>query len=207
MSLYDEIDAICSPEEDGGLAGWCSQLKGRWLADHILKEQVTHVVELGVFGGRSLLAMALAVKELGRGGFVLGIDPYQFEEQVEGMGDPQLKPHVDWARDIPFETIYQKTLQEIQTRHLSSHCALLRAASQDCACLVGQIDCLHIDACHSVLSSCRDVEVWVPKVRSGGLVVLDDATWWTVQPARQMLLSMCESPISPEEGWEVYRKK
>lgn len=202
--MYAEIDAICAPEAEGGLPGWCTPAKGRWLAELVLAEHLTCCVEIGVFGGRSLLALGLAVRHLGRGGYVLGVDPYDFGRQVEGMTH---KSHVDWARDIPFEAIYQRALLDIRRRGLQTHCGVLRAAADECAGLIGPIDLLHIDGCHSVLSSCRDVEVWTPKVRPGGLIVLDDCEWETVQPARAMLAAQCEPPVSVEPGWEAYRKR
>jgi predicted O-methyltransferase YrrM len=202
--LDASINAICAPEAEGGLPGWCTPLKGRWIAEHIQREHLTRCVEIGVFGGRCLLSMALAVRAIGRGGFVLGVDPYDFARQVESMDNAA---HIEWAGGIPFENIYQGTLAAIRARELHTHCGLLRAAADECASIVGAIDLLHIDGCHSVLSSCRDVEVWGPKVRPGGLIVLDDCDWDTVQRARAMLAAMCEpNPVSPETGWECYRK-
>ena len=204
--LYATIDAICAAESDGGLPGWCTPLKGRWLADHVVREHLTHCAEIGVFGGRSLLALGLAVRHLGRGGYVLGIDPYDFGRQVEGMD--RHPPHVEWARDIPFDRLHANALAAIRARGLQPHCGIIRAAADEVAGLIGPLDLLHIDGCHSVLSSCRDAEVWAPKVRPGGLIVLDDAEWETVQPARAMLAALCEpNPVAPEPGWEVYRKR
>lgn len=202
-----QIDAICAPENEGGLPGWCSPAKGRWLADVIQRERLIHVVEIGVFGGRSLLAMALAVRQVGRGGFVLGVDSYDLGHQVEGV---RLQPHIDWAQSIPFETLHANALSEIRSRGLQNHCAILRAGSLECAGLIGPatVDLLHIDGCHSVLASCRDVETWVPKVRPGGLVVLDDCEWESIQTARRILAGLCEpQPVRPESGWEVYRRR
>ncbi len=204
--LHATIDAICAPEADGGLAGWCTPTKARWLADRVVAESLTHCVELGVFGGRALLALALAVRHLDRGGFVLGLDPYDFERQTEAV---DIAAHVDWAKDIPFEAIHQRALLEIRERGLAGCCGILRAAGEDFAGMIGDgtLDLVHVDGCHSVLASCRDVEVWLPKVRVGGLLVLDDCEWSTVQPARAMLVSACGSPVeTPEPGWEAYRK-
>lgn len=202
--VYAEIDRICA--NDGtGINGWCTSFKGRWLADHVVREGLIHCVEIGVFGGRSLLSIALGVKHLARGGYALGIDPYTLDRHIEGVGS---KPDIDWAKRVDYEAVYQQALTDIRKRGLGSHCGIVRAASEEVAGLVGTIDLLHIDGAHSIIASCRDVEVWVPKLRPGAICILDDSTWPSIQPARAMLASMCEPPVEPEAGcgWEAYRK-
>ena len=202
--VYAEIDAICAPEAEGGNPGWCSAVKAKWLADLVLRERLTHCVEIGVFGGRSLLPVALAVKSLGRGGYVLGIDPYDVTHETEAVTAPD---RVAWAGTVDYESVYCRTLLEIRRRGLHSHCGLLRAASDECAGLIGSVDLVHLDGCHSVLASCRDVETWLPKVRPGGWFVVDDVDWASVQPARAMVAAWCDPPVSVEAGWEAYRKR
>lgn len=203
LNLGGMIHAICA-DETTGLPGWCTTLKGIWIADHIIREHLTRCVEIGVFGGRSLIAAGLALRKLGRGGYALGIDPYTFDRQTEGV---TLTPHVEWAKDIDYEGIYRRALETIRTHDLQPFCGIVRAAADEIAPLIGPIDFLHIDGCHSVLSSCRDVETYAPKVRPGGLIVLDDCEWETVQAARTMLAAYCEpNPARPEPGWECYRK-
>lgn len=202
--VYAEIDRICA--NDGtGLNGWCTASKGRWMADHVVREGLIHCVEIGVFGGRSLLSIALGVKHLARGGYALGIDPYTFDRHTEGVGS---KPDIDWASRVDYEAVYQRALADIRSRGLGSHCGIVRAASEEVAGLVGTIDFLHLDGNHSVLASCRDVETWLPKLRPGGLLVVDDCTWGSVQAARTMIAPLCEPPVEPEAGcgWEAYRK-
>ena len=200
MTLHERIDAFVATCSHG----WCTPFKAKWLADHILREHLNHVVEIGVFTGRSLIPMGLAVQELARGGYVLGIDPYSLERQTESV---EIEGHITWARDIPYEQFHCETLAAIRSAGVSECCGLIRAASDEIACLIGPLDLLHIDGCHSVLASSRDVEVWTPKVRSGGLIVLDDATWSSVAEARAMLRDRCGPPsFTSDDGWECYRK-
>jgi len=206
MDLDRMVSEWCKMGLNEGLPGWCTLHKANWLVDNILSENLIHIVELGVFGGRSLLPMGGAVKLVGRGGYVLGVDSYSVEKQIEGMSAHPA--HVEWGKAIDFESLHNLAMTEIRKADLQSHCGIVRAASSEIACLIGMLDLLHIDACHSIISSCRDVETWVPKVRPGGLIVLDDCEWETVKSARSMLKEMCggEVSYSSGNGWEVYRK-
>ncbi len=202
-SLFTTVDEICGSDGREGLPGWCTPVKGRWLAEQVITHRLTRCVEIGVFGGRSLLSLALGVKHLDQGGFVLGLDPYDHPHQVEGV---DLVDHITWSASVPFQSIYLRAVAEIQTRGLGGVCGILRTSATECASIVADgLDLLHIDGCHSVLASCRDVEVWLPKMRAGGLIVLDDCEWSTVQPARAILRARCGAPVeSPEVAWEAY---
>jgi len=73
------------------LEGWCSYQKAAILIDFILKIKPQVILEIGVFGGKSLVPMAIAVKENGSGK-VYGIDPWDCGASVEGMD----KPNKEW---------------------------------------------------------------------------------------------------------------
>ena len=61
--------------------GWCSIAKGEFLVDLVLKHQPKVIVEIGVWGGRSLIPMASALKSLGEG-IAYGIDPWDSLESA-----------------------------------------------------------------------------------------------------------------------------
>ena len=185
------------------LPGWCPVEKALWLADIIARERLIHVVEIGVFGGRSLLPMALALRQLQVGGFALGIDSYTSHQNVEGF--PSTSPHAQWSEQCDYRAVYADVVQQIRDYDLSRVCGVLRAASEDVAALIGMVDLLHLDGCHSVLASCRDVETWLPKVRRDGIIVLDDTDWGSVQEAKSMLRAACGEPGHDGGTWEAYR--
>jgi|GEM_PF-1379325 len=47
----------------------------------------------------------------------------------------------------------------------------------------GSIDCLFIDGCHDTIAVLRDIDVWRPKVRAGGVIAGDDYGWKSVASA------------------------
>ena len=85
--LRHQIVAVTRPEdaEDGpGLIGWCSTDKAKAMASLIVKYKPETIVEIGVFGGRSLIPMAMACRHNGTGR-VYGIDPYDRDAAADSL--------------------------------------------------------------------------------------------------------------------------
>jgi hypothetical protein len=151
----------------------------------IVKTKPELVVEIGVFGGKSLVPQALTMKWMGRGKIV-GIDPWSREEAL--VGD-EGEGHARWWSGLDFEGIYRCCLRAIENHQVQGHCELLRMTSEQAALrfLPSSIDILHIDGNHSEGASCRDVELWVPRLRGGGHLWFDDADWASTQRAVAVL--------------------
>ena len=49
------------------LEGWCSEEKGHLIAKFILSKKLYRGVEIGIYGGRSIVPAAAALRELGKG--------------------------------------------------------------------------------------------------------------------------------------------
>ncbi|MSU37384.1 MAG: class I SAM-dependent methyltransferase [Pedosphaera sp.] len=94
---------------------------------------------------------------------------------------------------------------------LSPYIELLRTTSMEAAPMFREIDLVHIDANHSEWSSIQDVVLWIPKVRSGGIVIMGDINFETVAHARRLALKECDiiKEIFREEGtsFGLYRKR
>lgn len=173
-----ELNAILA------VRGWCDRGKAQWVYDTVrgLAQDTPGplaCVEIGVYGGRSFLPAALALRDHGSG-HAVGVDPYMLESAVEG--DP--KDAEGWVREGELEKFHAFLTARILEWGLGHFCSLLRAPSQCCHQLFGPLDYLHVDGCHAEQVALRDVTLWVPKVRPGGVVVLDDVDWESLQPAR-----------------------
>jgi predicted O-methyltransferase YrrM len=185
------------------MEGWCTVEKALSLASNILANKAGFVVEIGVFGGRSLVPMALALQSLGRG-IVYGIDPWKKEACLEGKND---SANDQWWANIDYSVIQEKCVQTIWGLNLAPHVVLLRAPSQICASLFqSPIDVLHIDGNHSEETSVRDVNLWVPKVATGGFVWIDDTDWLTTKNAQKRLAEMAVK-ISEVGNCHLYQKR
>jgi len=163
------------------LEGWCTKFKASVLMSLIFKTKPQKIVEIGVWGGKSLVPMAFAMKALGRGK-VYGIDPWSASESIQGMDGV----NKEWWGSIDHNAIYQGLVRKIAQFQLKSYVKLVRSTSEN-APLISDIDILHIDGNHSEETSFFDVMKWVPLVKSGGLIIFDDTTWGTTARAVQWL--------------------
>lgn len=167
------------------LEGWCTKYKASVLMDIIFMKKPEIVVEIGVFGGKSLIPMAYALKE-NRKGIIYGIDPWTNMASIEGM-DGGNKEY--WGR-IDHDAVLFGLMQKIKQFHLNDQVSLIRATSED-APLISDIDILHIDGNHSEKTSMFDALKWVPLVKKGGIIIFDDITWGTTDKAVKWMDENC----------------
>jgi len=154
------------------LYGWCSEYKATVLIDLIEELKPKTVVEIGVFGGKSLIPMGVALKAL-RLGVIYGIDPWTQESSAVGMeGD-----HKTYWESIDHEQIFSSVKTSIRKLKLQDHVRLIKQTSAK-ATPPSDIDLLHVDGNHSEEAAYFDVLKWVPYVRKGGIVVFDDISKW-----------------------------
>lgn len=167
------------------LEGWCTKSKAAILIDLIFMLEPQTVVEIGVFGGKSLVPIAYALK-ITEGGFVYGIDPWDSRESADGMDGV----NYDWWNSIDHGKILRGLQAKIVEFDLEDHIALIKSTSES-APLIYNIDILHIDGNHSEKASFLDVTKWIPMVRKGGVIILDDITWGTTTKAVNWLNENC----------------
>lgn len=155
------------------LHGWCSLEKAAFLVDLIAKATPQIIVEIGVWGGKSLIPMARALKENGQG-VIYGIDPWEKSESVQWVMEEANRNFWDHANH---EWVLQDLCQKIGLFGLQQQVQLVRSTSA-AAPPIAEIDILHIDGNHSDPSSYLDVTKWVPLVKSGGWIIFDDMKWY-----------------------------
>lgn len=161
--------------------GWCRLEKANRLAELILEHRVTRAIEIGIFGGRSVAPMALAMRSQGFG-YVIGLDPWDVAHALEGdNGEEQAK----WWGELQFEPVRQSFIEYVEKAKLSPWLGWLQLGSVEAAPFFADesFDMIHLDGDHSEVTSCRDVGLWVKKLRPGGLFLLDDSNWPTQQKA------------------------
>jgi len=158
--------------------GWCSLEKAKKFIDLIEKQKPEVCVEIGVFGGASLIPQAMALKE-NKKGKVHGIDPWTSDCALEEMVN---KDHKDWWSKLDLESVYKSCIQKIEQFELQSYCRIIRDKSENVYDTFpnGSIDILHIDGNHSEALSYKDAVLYLPKVKKNGYIMFDDI-WWTEQ--------------------------
>ena len=155
------------------LHGWCSLQKADFIIDLVLQTKPQKIVEIGVWGGKSLVPMAYALKVNGSG-MIYGIDPWDSLASVQHMHDEGSKAFWRWA---DHGAIYTGLVQKIEEFDLVNHVELIPATSEE-APMIQDIDLLHVDGNHSEETSFYDVQKWVPLVKKGGFIIFDDMTWF-----------------------------
>lgn len=190
--MLDEIIGRLPPVAE--TMGWCSREKATKLIDITLSIDKPTVVEIGVFGGSSLLPLALACQA--NGGRCFGIDPWSAAAATRGM---IAEEHIAWWSREDLDAAYWHCAGHVLRLGLDKHVSLLRETSDQAAGRFGleSIDLLHIDGNHSCEQSLRDATGWLPKVRRGGWVVFDDVYWSegghaTTELATTWLLQRCD---------------
>jgi len=187
------------------MEGWCSREKAVDLANTIAREKPKTAVEIGVFAGRSLLAIALTLPE---GATVIGIDPWASDASIKGFEDEN---KVWWGK-VDHDRIFLECALVIKFLAIKN-IRIFRLTAQQALeqnHIPTAIDFLHIDGNHSKESSCYDVTNYVPRVTPGCQVWFDDCDWNTTQKAQQLLSETCALERTITSGISVcgvYRKR
>lgn len=153
------------------IGGWASVEKTCTLAGLVLAMKPKLVCEIGVFEGRVLIPMALAMQTIGNGK-AIGIDPYSAEASADG----EIGENAVWWNNQPMhDEALKKFLHYVKSFKLDQYVELIRKKSDDADVPEG-MNILSLDGNHSD-QAVKDAERFGPKVRLGGIVVCDDLHW------------------------------
>jgi hypothetical protein len=186
------------------LHGWTTPAKACRLAELILETSAERSVEIGVFGGRGTIPMAMAHAALGQG-YVVGIDPWEVSASLAGSNDPA---NDEWWRNIDHEAVFQSFLTALLQHHVMRYCRVMRERSDTAVRLFDDesVMVLHQDGNHSEWISTHEVDVWTPKLAHGGYWVADDTDWATTQGALKELHARGFELVDNHGSWRTYRK-
>lgn len=160
----DEMLSLARPIE-----GWMYDEELIWLF-HAASE-CTSIVEIGVWCGRSTTALCCGVREYGA---VFAVDHFG--------GSPE----EDTAHARAKSSAGRLALIEQATANLSRFpcCTIFIGNSVDMApALPGNLDMVFIDGGHDERSVANDIDAYLPKIRSGGMMCGHDRHWPGVSAA------------------------
>jgi hypothetical protein len=193
------------PKNYDSIHGWCTKEKANKLIELVDELKPSVCVELGVFGGKSLLPIAIAAKKFNSK--VIGIDAWEAQASLEGTND---KANDEWWSKINYDEIYSYTKNLMVQNNVDSIVELWRCKSADVHDKFedNSIDILHQDSNHSEEISCEEVELYYNKVKIGGFWIFDDTDWSTTKKAQCLLLSKGyeEYYTQPENKWKVFKR-
>ena len=160
------------------------------MANLAIDYELLNYVEIGVYRGKSFFPLAYAAKQLD--GMAYGIDPYDLLWAKEfDLEEEKLQTVNTFLESLDFKQMYKDVLA-LQTElnvENNSHLIQLPSATAVKYFIQNQIsiDLLHIDGNHDSEHVLEDVELYLPLMSQGGLVVLDDVDWDSVRPALNAL--------------------
>lgn len=202
MSLKNKITHQLS-----GMDGWCDPAKAIRMAEYVLQDKPMVCVEIGVFAGKSALATAFALQESGQGK-LYAVDSWATSDCLVDV------PQADadwWKNNVNLDDMLKQFTNCILKSGTEQVITIVRQPSSEAVKIITEpIDMLHIDGCHSEWSSTSDVCYWLPKVKSGGLVVMDDVNWPGTQTAVRFIEKFCnrlETLSSKESTCAFFRKR
>ena len=186
--------------------GWCSDEKAAAFAQLVLDVQPDLCVEIGVFGGKSLLPVASALKALGKG-VVIGIDPFD-GKIVSNTYDPILDSTdaAYWAQ-VDFKGLSSLLASQLRNHSLSDHVLLIQNTSGTSLPLLPPIDILYIDGCLTEIASIQDVSLSLPLVKKGGYIWISNVTLEERQAALEILATECDFVKAIDSGSTALFKK
>lgn len=203
--LKHELSEMLSLKRRPIIEGWTTQEKAEVLAGLVIDHKPQLLVEIGVFGGRSLFAQAMALRENGMG-LVWGIDPWSLDAALEGdVGEENRKW---WTENLKLEDIYIGFIKAVLELNLTNYVRWIRERGEIACKLFNKqsIDVCHLDANHSELCSCRDVQIWHPKIKPGGFLVADDVDWVTVSKSLKIIQDLGYKSVIQTTTFAVYQK-
>ena len=190
--------------QDPPMEGWCTLEKSVVLFELIETWKPKTIVEIGVFAGRSVIAMALACKHLNHG-FVIGIDPWRVDACLEGSHPEE---HQEWWAKIDFDYIASHYREKVKEFGVNKYVSHIQQHDRDVSHLFAprSIDMIHFDSNHSPEESFLCVERWFPKLTNGAIIVMDDVDWKGQQPAIDALIYHGVLELDVFDKYAVYRK-
>lgn len=166
--------------------GWCSLDKSGCFVDYVndICSRVENpvCVEIGVFGGKSVLPVALELKRHNKGK-VHAIDPWSNVEAGKGYEDQ--KKEYDYWTNVDLEYMHTFFLNLLKEYEIENYVNVIRSTS-DAAPDFDEIDFLFIDGQHTD-QAVRDALKYATKVKLNGYCAVDDVTWGDVNKVPEIL--------------------
>ena len=150
---------------------WCSEEKTNLLMDLVLLEKPQVCVEIGACTGSSILPIGATLQFLKKGK-VYAIDAWSNKVATQYWLDTD--PNKVWWSTVDMKAIHKIYQDLIRSWGLKNFCKELSMSSENAISKLDTIDFLHLDGDYSEPGSLKDVELYLPKVKSGGYILLSN---------------------------------
>ncbi len=190
--LFKDVDNLLSRVKiDFG--GGCSVTKAYLMARLIRDERLKTTLDIGVYRGRSLFPQALAHRQF-TSGVVYGVDPWDAMEAVQEQAPEAMADKAKtWAAGTDLQNIYEEVVALTSALELQANITLVREPSSKAIEYFRTrnvfFDLVHIDGNHDTVRVREDLDHYLPRLRPGGYLVLDDVSWASIRPLYEEMKS------------------
>lgn len=191
MNALQETSGVLSPPAE--IPGWTEGLEE--LYAHMVRTLSDGAVwvEVGVWQGKSLIFAALEARRLNKRFHFFAVDHFRGGDDIEHIPQPagglRAALEANLARYGLTEWVQIVELPSVEAADLAT---------------VQSLDFVFIDAAHDYGSVCADIQAWLPKVRTGGVLAGHDWQGWPgVQPA---IAETLNQPVQVVGDCWVYHK-
>lgn len=191
------------PDTIFDLHGWCPKNKATRLYELVKEIKPDRVVEFGVFGGRSFIPMAIALKETGQGE-IIGVDPWSRGASTENYVHDD--PNFAWWNSLDHEAIYSSFITALRRYGVYDISKVERKTSREMVFDDESIDILHQDGNHSEGTSTEEVNLFARKIKPGGLWIMDDTDWETTKNAQEAIIENGFRLYEDYIAWKIFKK-
>lgn len=150
---------------------WCSEDKINLLMDVTLMIQPKTCVDIGSFTGSSVLPVATTLKFLKKGK-IFAIDAWSNAEAVKNIDTDDA--NYEWWSKLNMHSIHTAFTNLMTRWSLNNVCTPIQAPSNQAIQKIDTIDFLHLDGNFSEAGALEDVELYLPKVKTGGYILLSN---------------------------------
>jgi predicted O-methyltransferase YrrM len=192
------------------VGGLCTEEKGEVIKSLIEKTNAQLCVEIGVYKGSSLLYFAEALQTTR--GRVIGIDPYKLDSLKNEIPNKEVSHYfyeILFKEQKTFDDIYFNLTQIIENNNLKNLITLVRDKSENFYQNIKKesIDVLHIDGNHDEEYVTKDILNYLPLVKKGGYIIMDDISWiGVINSINNHLIDRCRL-VSKHSEFAVYIKE
>lgn len=157
-------------------SGWCDLEKANHIMNFVHENCPQLCVEIGTLGGSTTFPLASTFKYI-KQGQLFTIDAWDNDEAIAGLRADD--PNCEWWGEVDLKQVYKRFLFQMTKLQLKERCKILAMPSQDAVNQFADesIDMLYIDGNFSAAGSLADVTTYFPKVKPGGYIWLNDASY------------------------------
>ena len=150
---------------------WCSKEKATLLTELIALTTPNVCVEIGAFTGSSSLPILAGLQYNGQGK-LYAVDAWSCEEAIRGL--PASDGNTQWWGQLDMSVVKTIFHNMLDSWMLNRYCEALSMTSNSAASQIPPIDFLHLDGNFSEEGALSDAKLYVPKVKSGGYILLSN---------------------------------